>query len=974
MYNHVESNPTLTHVTFSGNVAPAGGGIRNEISSPTIVNSIMWGNTGGEITNTTYSIPVVTYSIVQGGYAGTGNLNSDPFLGALVNNGSLTQTMAIGSGSPAINAGDDATCATTDQRGALRPQGGHCDIGAYELVPLDPSKLSFQEVATGLNKPVSINHAGDGSGRLFIIERGGRIRILKNGTLLATPFLDIQSIVRSTSSEQGLLSLAFHPSYASNGKFYVVYTAPRNGDANGSVLTLKQYHISGNPDIADANSGSTILTIDHPTQTNHNGGTITFGNDGYLYWSTGDGGGGGDPSNNAQDLTKLLGKVLRIDVNSGSPYSIPATNPFYSSSNVNTKLVWVYGLRNPWRMSFDRVTHDLYIGDVGQSVREEIDFQPANSTGGENYGWRIMEGSLCYNSPGGCDQTGKVLPVAEYNHNPDCSVTGGYVYRGSNSLAFAGHYLYGDYCSGKLFSIYNNLPAGWSTPIQLVDTPYFISTFGEDEAGELYLADYSTGKIYKLQYQDPFYIISGNAGVADAILNYRDGTVKSVTADGSGNYSITVPYGWSGTVTPYKSGYTFMPLNRFYNNVQSDQPAQNYTATTCVGCADVNVLIGGNQVGAYTLASSQSMRDTYSLDAGPMKVASTNGVPLIAALRDAYLVNSQVESFAQLMGLPQEQLSDTYYFPAYNNVTLSGQLRFANVDTVPTTVTVTIAGVVRGTYPLNPNESARVTYPLDAGPVKVQSAGGAKIIAALRDAYFVNNQLESFVQLMGLPKEQLSTTYLFPAYNNVTLSGQLRFGNVDTVATTVTVTIAGTLQGTYDLDPNESVRVTYPLDAGPVEVKSSGAKIIAALRDAYYVNGRLESFAQLMGLPQEQLSDTYLLPAYNNVTLSGQLRFANVDSVPTTVTVTIAGVVRGTYDLDPNESVRVTYPLDTGPVEVKSSGAQIIVALRDAYYVSNSLVSFVQLMGLPAAGLSDTYWFPAYNNVTLSGQLRFAVP
>jgi glucose/arabinose dehydrogenase len=371
----------------------------------------------------------------------------------------------------------------------------------YVYPTLDPAKVSFQEFVSGLSNPVFITNAADSSGRIFVVERGGRIRIIKNGMLIATPFLDIQSIVKSTSSEQGLLGLAFHPSYESNGKFYVLYTAPRTGDSNGSVLTLRQYSVSvGDPDVANTNSGINILTIDHPMQTNHNGGTIAFGNDGYLYWSTGDGGGGGDPSNNAQNLTSLLGKILRLDVDSGSPYAVPATNPFYSSANINTKLIWAYGLRNPWRMSFDRVMHDLYIGDVGQSNHEEINFQSANSTGGENYGWRIMEGSYCYNPSSGCDQTGKILPVAEYNHSLGCSVTGGNVYRGSDFPSLVGHYIYGDFCTGRVFSIYNNLPMEWGSPVQLADTTYSISTFGEDENGELYLADYGTGKIYKIEY------------------------------------------------------------------------------------------------------------------------------------------------------------------------------------------------------------------------------------------------------------------------------------------------------------------------------------------------------------------------------------------------------------------------------------------------------------------------------------------
>jgi glucose/arabinose dehydrogenase len=249
--------------------------------------------------------------------------------------------------------------------------------GVVAVPPLlEPARISFQETVNGLSDPVFITHAGDGSGRMFILERSGRIRIVKNGTLLSTPFLDIQSIVKSTSSEQGLLGLAFHPSYESNGKFYVVYTATRPGDSSGSILTLRQYSVSaGNPDLANSASGTTILTIDHPTYSNHNGGTIAFGNDGYLYWSTGDGGGGGDPSNNGQNLTSLLGKILRIDVNSGSPYAIPATNPFNSNPTPGIKKeIWAYGLRNPWRISFDRLTQTCTLAMWGKACARKLTF------------------------------------------------------------------------------------------------------------------------------------------------------------------------------------------------------------------------------------------------------------------------------------------------------------------------------------------------------------------------------------------------------------------------------------------------------------------------------------------------------------------------------------------------------------------------------------------------------------------------
>src|SRR5215213_136170 len=386
---------------------------------------------------------------------------------------------------------------------------------------LNPANLSFTEVDRGLTQPVFMTHAGDGSGRFFVVQRAGQIRILKNGSLLSTPFLDIDPLVNSSGSEQGLLALAFHPNYASNGLFYTVHTI-----ANGSLVLSRFTRSAGSPDLANANSQATLLTIPHPNNENHNGGTLAFGPDGYLYWSTGDGGGGGDVPNNAQNLTVLLGKILRLDVNSGSPYGIPPGNPFFNNTNASIrKEIWAYGSRNPWKFSFDSQTGDLFIGDVGQGRREEIDVQPAASPGGENYGWRVMEGSLCFNPFSNCDRSGKVLPVAEYDHTVGCSVTGGYMYRGSQFPLLRGHYFYGDFCTGALFSLAGSVTNGW-TVTPLGDTPYSISTFGEDEAGELYLADYSTGQIYQLGYTS-FADVPANHAFHDYIEALYDAGITS---------------------------------------------------------------------------------------------------------------------------------------------------------------------------------------------------------------------------------------------------------------------------------------------------------------------------------------------------------------------------------------------------------------------------------------------------------------
>ena len=362
--------------------------------------------------------------------------------------------------------------------------------------PVSPSSLTltFQTVVSGLAQPVFVTHAGDGSGRLFVLERAGRIRVINtSGALVPTAFLNITALVGDSGGEQGLLGLAFHPGYETNGRFYVAYTE------NGGSVVLARYTVSTDPNVANPASASVLLTIAKPA-ANHNGGMLAFGPDGYLYMSVGDGGGSGDPGNNGQSRTTLLGKILRLDVESASPYAIPADNPFVGDPDPSVRQeIWAYGLRNPWRFSFDTARGDLYIGDVGQGTREEIDFESAGSPGGRNYGWRVMEGSLCFNPSTGCDTTGLILPVAEYDTHAggSCAVTGGYIYRGNLSAQMAGVYLYGDYCSGRIWGLSQPSAGAWSSS-EIVDSAYTISSFGEDEAGELYLTDYAGGTVVRI--------------------------------------------------------------------------------------------------------------------------------------------------------------------------------------------------------------------------------------------------------------------------------------------------------------------------------------------------------------------------------------------------------------------------------------------------------------------------------------------
>jgi glucose/arabinose dehydrogenase len=348
----------------------------------------------------------------------------------------------------------------------------------------DPRKYEWRLVTSGLNRPVGLVNAGDGSRRLFVLEQEGVIRVIRDGELQAEPFLDIRDRVGSNANEQGLLGLAFHPDYMQNGFFYVDYT-----DRNGNTV-IARFSVSDDPNQADADSEKRLLGIEQP-YSNHNGGAMAFGPDGYLYIGTGDGGSGGDPQGNAQSLDTLLGKVLRLDVDGGDPYSIPA-------GNLQAE-IWAYGLRNPWRFSFDGLTGDLYIGDVGQGTWEEIDFWPAGSPGGANFGWNYREGAHPYEGspPEGLQL---VEPVAEYDHSVGVSVTGGVVYRGEVLPEFYGIYLYGDYGSGRVWGLLRNPDGSWQNQL-LFESGANITSFGQDQAGEVYVVDHG-GAVLVLAAKD----------------------------------------------------------------------------------------------------------------------------------------------------------------------------------------------------------------------------------------------------------------------------------------------------------------------------------------------------------------------------------------------------------------------------------------------------------------------------------------
>jgi len=357
----------------------------------------------------------------------------------------------------------------------------------------NPDLFIWTKVFSGLEKPLWLTGAGDGTERLFIVVQSGTIYVARDGKILDQPFLDISDLASGPHTklgytERGLLGLAFHPAFAQNGFFFIHYT-----DRQGNTVLARYQVSSDNPDRADPASGSILLTQEQP-YANHNGGTIAFGPDGMLYMGLGDGGSAGDPLGAGQNPQTLLGKILRLDVDSGAPYAIPADNPYASGGGLPE--IWALGLRNPWRFSFDQLTGDLYIADVGQNEWEEVNFLAAGSSGGSNFGWNYREGSQPYQGEPPATLS-LADPIVEYPHSVGCSVSGGVVIRDANLPEWQGVYIYGDFCTGRVWGL---LPTGSGTwqNRELFKTGFNISSFGEDDLGGIYLLDHSKGNIYQL--------------------------------------------------------------------------------------------------------------------------------------------------------------------------------------------------------------------------------------------------------------------------------------------------------------------------------------------------------------------------------------------------------------------------------------------------------------------------------------------
>ena len=484
-----------------------------------------------------------------------------------------------------------------------------------------------QTVASGLDRPINVVPAGDGTGRTFVTEQPGRIRVYhdwKGGSV----FLDITSLVVPSGGEEGLLGLAFDPQYATNGFFYVYYTVSGSTDN-----VVARYHVSADPDVADHDSGTVILMIPHPPlpATNHNGGRLEFGPDGFLYISVGD---GGSTPQAGQDLTLLRGKILRIDVDSASPYAVPPSNPFVGGTHGERGEIWAYGLRNPWRFSFDRATGDLFIADVGQSNWEEVDYQIAGSAGGQNYGWDIMEGNHCY-PPGtpSCSMAGLTLPILEYDHSHGCSITGGVRARSANLPSWYGKYLYADYCSGHLWAATQGGGGAWSTAVVWEFGGANVSSFGEDEAGEVYVAAQGTGSIYRLREDLPLLTVAdavvkeGNSGSTPAVF--------MVTLSKTSNVPVTLPYSTmpgsagpsdfvatSGTLT-IPAGATAASISVSVIGDTLDEPNEAF------------LLMLGTPTGA-TLARTQAQGTILDDDGRPALYLPIESVPYTITAQGSY--------------------------------------------------------------------------------------------------------------------------------------------------------------------------------------------------------------------------------------------------------------------------------------------------------------------------------------------------
>ena len=789
---------------------------------------------------------------------------------------------------------------------------------------IDWPTLGFSPVGTNLFRmPTYITHAHDGSQRLFVLEQPGRIWILQNTNRLVQPFLDISGRVTTFGAEEGLLGLAFPPGFSTNNYFYVDYT--RSPD--GAIVVSRFFLTATNSNVADPNSEQILLVIQKPftlpgarfpnsTYDNHNAGQLAFGPDGYLYIGVGDGGSEGDPLRfyGQKTKTNLFSKILRIDVESEvSPYAIPPSNPFVSSNNFVPE-AWAYGLRNPWRFSFDDLTGDLYIGDVGQNKYEEVDFQPASSSGGQNYGWSIMEGDSNYNIPGFTNFALVTLPAAVYSHASlpyfgQGAIIGGYVYRGPNVPRMNGMYFYGDFIAGWIWGL-KEAGTNWQSQVLFnppnVGTNFWISTFGEDDQGQLYLADYYAGKIYQIQdthqIWPPYFssaggVINSNTVVisclsTNAEIHYTTNGIDPTFSDPiiTSGTSVTVATGITNKAMAYRSDLGTSAVVRAVFTLQVGTPVfipaagTSITSNTIVSISSVTpaVII-------YYTTDGTTPTTNSPVYTGPFPV---NGGITIEALGIASGYNSSVGATTYNAA----QVATPFFIPAFGPIT-NGTLISMFCNTPNSTIYYTLDGSI-------PTTSSAVY----TGPIAIN--GGTTVYAIAMATNYVNSPLEGvFYQLV-----QAATPVFAPSSGPITNGTPISI-TCATPGSTIYYTLDGTTPTTNSL-----------VYTGPVSIEGGTTLNALAAANQYLNSGIQSTFYQLV-----QAATPTFSPASGPITMDTPITI-NCATPNSTIYYTVDGTTPTT-----NSTVY------TGPFTIQAATTVSAFVVADQYLNSSAQSVFYQL-------------------------------